>query len=286
MAPDDFTAARNALVKRLRAAGEREAARTAAGLRRPKLAAWAVNQVVRADPAAVEALVEAGAAVGDQQRRLLAGVGVPRLREASAARRAAVERLVAEAVAVLERLGVGPQAHVAQIPATWEAASADENAAQQVLAGRLSSPLSPPSGLGELSPLDPAADEEEGPEPDAPPPLEPAGEPLGRQTARRRDAQAALTRARAAVDDVETARTRARRGAGVDASGGVRRQGRRGRRSGRDRGAPRRGPPPRCLRGGGARADRARAELEVREQEAVVARRSAEEAARALEERR
>jgi len=44
-------------------------------------------------------------------------------------------------------------------------ASADEKAALRVLAGRLFSPLSPPSWLGELSPLDPAAGEEDGAEP-------------------------------------------------------------------------------------------------------------------------
>lgn len=116
--PDEFTAARDGLVKRLRGAGERDAAKTVAGLRRPKLAAWAVNQLVRADPAAVKGLLEAGAVVRDQQRRLLSGVKAPRLRAASAARRAMIEELVARAGASLERQGVDPHAHLAQITAT------------------------------------------------------------------------------------------------------------------------------------------------------------------------
>jgi len=153
VAPDAFTAARDGLVKRLRAAGQRDAAKSVAGLRRPKLAAWAVNHLVRAHRPAVEALLESGAAVREQQRRLLSGVKAPQLRAVSAARRAAIEELVTKAVAALGQQGVNPQAHVAEITATLEAGSADERAGQQMLAGRLSSPLAPPTGFADLSGL-------------------------------------------------------------------------------------------------------------------------------------
>lgn len=319
VAPDEFTAARDALVKRLRAAGEREDAKAVAGLRRPKLAAWAVNEVVRADPAAVAALLATGAAVRDQQRRALSGVKAPQLRAASAARRAAVGRLVAAAVAVLERQG-GSQAHVAQVTATWEAASADEEAARQVLAGRLSSPLSPPSGFGELSPLglvaDADADEVDRTEPSAPASAAPSGYLRGRKEARReqrdqrqpraeqaelqreeraqqqrsqlrarrRGARAALEQARAAADEAEAARTRAHDEAqastrAAEAAGKAAEESRTAAVAAR-RDADRLRS---AFEEAGARAEGAQAALEVKEQEAVAARRRAEEAARVLE---
>ncbi len=115
-----------------------------------------------ADPAAVEALLETGSVVRDQRAPAVGGQGAPGLRPASAARRAAIDDLLAEAVAALERQGVNPQAHRGQITATLEAASADEDAGRQVSAGRLSSPLAPPSGFGDLAALSLAVSEEAG----------------------------------------------------------------------------------------------------------------------------
>ena len=45
--PGEFTEARDALVKRLRADKERDLANQVKGLRRPTVAAWALNQLVR-----------------------------------------------------------------------------------------------------------------------------------------------------------------------------------------------------------------------------------------------
>ncbi len=58
--PNDFVAARNDLVRRLRKAGERAVAAEVAKLRRPTPAAWAVNQLVRRHRAEVEELVRKG----------------------------------------------------------------------------------------------------------------------------------------------------------------------------------------------------------------------------------
>ncbi|MDP8988077.1 MAG: hypothetical protein M3N11_06985, partial [Actinomycetota bacterium] len=48
--PRHFVAARDRLVRELRAAGERQAAAAVKGLRRPTVVAWALNQVARAHP--------------------------------------------------------------------------------------------------------------------------------------------------------------------------------------------------------------------------------------------
>ena len=66
--PGEFTAARNALAKALRAEGQRDDADRVAKLRRPTIAAWAINQAVRHHRDRVDALVDAGAQVGRAQR--------------------------------------------------------------------------------------------------------------------------------------------------------------------------------------------------------------------------
>lgn len=309
--PDEFTAARDGLVKRLRGAGERDAAKTVAGLRRPKLAAWAVNQLVRADPAAVKGLLEAGAVVRDQQRRLLSGVKAPRLRAASAARRAMIEELVARAGASLERQGVDPHAHLAQITATLEAASADEDAGHQVLAGRLSSPLAPPTGFGDLSGLSLAVSDEDRADPEAGGPPEEAvdqsqdareqqppaqGKQQQRraqqaerrrvqQLARRRRAEEALQKAHAAADGAEAARKRTQ--AEVQATT---REAETAGKAAEEADAvaiAKRREADRLLRTSQqaeARAERTRAALEVAEEKVAAARRKTEEAERAVEQ--
>jgi hypothetical protein len=46
----EFVAARDRLARQLRAAGDREAARQVAGLRRPSISTWAANQLAHAAP--------------------------------------------------------------------------------------------------------------------------------------------------------------------------------------------------------------------------------------------
>src|SRR5947209_6156646 len=59
--PDEFIAARNALVKELRGAGKADAAPEIAALRKPSPVVWAVNHVARSEPARIEALLDATA---------------------------------------------------------------------------------------------------------------------------------------------------------------------------------------------------------------------------------
>jgi hypothetical protein len=140
LAPEEFTAARNALVKQLRADGQRERATEVAGLRRPTAAAWAVNQAVRAHADEFEALLAAGAAVRTAQRRALSGVRGG-MRDATRRRREQIEHLTDRAVRILDDHGVASAAHRGDIVATFDAASADEAAAARVREGRLSQAL-------------------------------------------------------------------------------------------------------------------------------------------------
>src|SRR5947207_15901983 len=60
LSPEEFTAARDGLAKELKAAGDQSGATSVKALRRPTVAAWAVNQVVRREPKGADGLLEAG----------------------------------------------------------------------------------------------------------------------------------------------------------------------------------------------------------------------------------
>ncbi|MDQ6935336.1 MAG: hypothetical protein M3130_08635 [Actinomycetota bacterium] len=147
--PATFVAARNEVVCRLRKQGDRALATLVAALRRPTPAAWAVNQLARQHPRALDDLIRLGDALRRAQSDLLAGGDAADLRNAGRDRRKAVSRLTASAIALLDERGPGSVAHHAEIAATLEAASLDPEAAVEVASGRLTSGLEAPSGFGE-----------------------------------------------------------------------------------------------------------------------------------------
>src|SRR3954453_1910413 len=72
---DEFTAARDALAKRLRGEKRREDADAVKALRRPSVAAGAINRAVREHGA--DELLAAGEALRAAHERLLSGEGAP-----------------------------------------------------------------------------------------------------------------------------------------------------------------------------------------------------------------
>lgn len=163
--PEDFTAARDGLAKRLRAGGDAEAARQVRQLRRPTVPAWALNQLVRAAPEDLQRLLKTGDDLRRAQRAALSGAGGGRLREATARRRALLDELTGRAARLLADSGRSPDPHRAAIAATLEAATVDDEAADAVRTGRLPRELPPPSGFGDLTGLTLVPDLE--PEPEA-----------------------------------------------------------------------------------------------------------------------
>lgn len=146
--PEVFTEARNALAKRLKEEGDAGAARRVGALRRPVRSAWAVNRLVHEDASAVEELLTVGEQLRLAQRRALSGGGADELRERSEERRKLVTGLTRRAA---RALGEAPTAAlIEEIADTFEAASADEDAARQVLEGRLSKPFARPAGFGDV----------------------------------------------------------------------------------------------------------------------------------------
>ena len=131
---DEFTAARNAHAKRLKDAGDADAAKAAKALRKPSRAAWAINQAVRAEPGAVKDLVDAGKRLARAQDAALSGKrgGGDDLRAAIAAQGEAVERLTEAAGRELDAPG-GTQ--VDRVRETLRAVAGDEELRAEVEAG-------------------------------------------------------------------------------------------------------------------------------------------------------
>src|SRR5262252_2567546 len=92
---DEFTAARDELARRLRGDGDREAAGEVKALRKPSLAAWALNQVRHREPSRVKELLAAGTKLQTAQAQLVSGGKPDQLREAAAAERQMVDDVVA-----------------------------------------------------------------------------------------------------------------------------------------------------------------------------------------------
>lgn len=209
----EFIAARDTLVRRLKADGAREDAAAVKALRRPTLAAWAVNHVVRADPEAGDRLVTTAHDMERAQRRALSGVRDGSLREASAARRHLVEELVDRAAAVLVAAGAAPASHLDDVGRTFEAASTSPEVAARVAEGCLSASIHPQAdftavaGLATVAPAPPPdadnADHSDDGDGDADPEL------VARRRAAIRELETATTRAEASADHARAARQEA-----------------------------------------------------------------------------
>lgn len=163
--PEEFTAARDDLAKRMQSEGRGDESRSIKAIRRPTVAAWAVNQVARRRLGEVDELLKSGAAVRRAQRKVLSGIKSADFRESSERRRALVTRLVREAEEILRDSGRGATGASEAIRSTFEAASLDDDAGGLVRAGRLSKELPPPTSFGAVEGLGlvPAPSEEPAP---------------------------------------------------------------------------------------------------------------------------
>lgn len=136
---DRFIAERGVLVKALRADGQRAQAAEVAALRKPSVAAWAVNQLVRSQRQALDELFAAGDALRDAQAEVMAGrQDAQSLREAAGDERAAVGALIASARGLLTSEGdeLSP-AVIDKVADTLHAAALDDDARAQLDDGRL-----------------------------------------------------------------------------------------------------------------------------------------------------
>lgn len=136
---DRFIPERGALAGAVRDRGERDEASRIGKLRKPSVAAWAVNQLVRTQHGGIAELFEAGDATQHAQAELLAGRGdAGALRDGARRERAAVESMLEAARGLLSSGGHGLSPTILErVADTLHAAALDPNARDQVSDGRL-----------------------------------------------------------------------------------------------------------------------------------------------------
>ncbi|ONI79069.1 hypothetical protein BWI15_00395 [Kribbella sp. ALI-6-A] len=138
LAPEDFTAARNLAAKAAKDDGDTRTAEAIKGLRKPTLAAWLANQLVRADPDGIHQLTE----LGEQLRQAHLSADGPALRRLTPQRHELVGALVATARDKARAEGRTVTAAVAErLTETLDAALVDPGAAQLLRTGQLTSAL-------------------------------------------------------------------------------------------------------------------------------------------------
>ena len=192
---EQFTDRRNELARELRRQGHREQAAAVSKLRKPSVAAWAVNQLVRTQRREFDQLLSAGDALQRAQEDLLASRGdAATLRHAVDAERAVVSRLADAARGLLNADGheLTP-ARVEQVIETLHAAALEKDARASVKDGCLERELrhvglGAPAALNDIAPRGrrPTADDSS------------RAAPPAQRRARQRDGAAGLRAARQA----------------------------------------------------------------------------------------
>jgi hypothetical protein len=141
LSPEEFTAARNELSRRLKSEGDSSAAQEVKQLGKPTVAAWTVNQLARREHDAIRDLLAAGTTLREAQERALqdsAGAG-DALRQAQEGERRALRALIQRAQRILESAGRPASRSVLdQISSTLRAAAVSEVGQAALEAGRLS----------------------------------------------------------------------------------------------------------------------------------------------------
>ncbi|MEV4299735.1 hypothetical protein [Microbispora rosea] len=139
MVPEEFTSARDALAKEVKAAGDAALAKRIKALRKPTVVAWAVNRTARERSEELGRLLDLGRRLRDAWRAQDADV----LAEAGRERTPLIARLVRYVREEADAAGhpLAPAADL-EIEQTLDAAVVDEDAAEQVRRGTLARPLS------------------------------------------------------------------------------------------------------------------------------------------------
>jgi hypothetical protein len=137
---DEFTSARNELARRLKQAGDAEAAEAVRGLAKPTVAAWAVNQLARREPEAVRALLNVAARLRSAQERALGGErAADSLRAAQSEEREVIRDLTRRAEQILRQEGRTASGQTLErVSSTLRAAAVGDPGRETLREGRLS----------------------------------------------------------------------------------------------------------------------------------------------------
>ena len=146
--PEDFVGARDQAAKELRARGDTAGAKAVKALRRPTVAAWAVNGFVRVHHEELAEFLDLTTELSDAQRNAMAG-GKADLRGLSERRQRMMDQLVKQTLAIIDAAGRSSTAHEDDIVRTFQASN-DPDLANQLRDGRLVNALRPGSTLAGL----------------------------------------------------------------------------------------------------------------------------------------
>jgi len=147
---DEFTAARDALARDLRRAGDSAAAEEVKALRKPTVSAWAINQLARNERMKVRSVLVGGEKLRSAHAELLGGGRPAKVTEASDAERKAISHLVSSAAKILSQAGHSPnESTLERVASTLRAAAVDDEGRLLLEKGRLTRDLDP-SGFGPL----------------------------------------------------------------------------------------------------------------------------------------
>jgi len=197
-APEDFVAERARLAKALKADGGGVEAERLAKLRKPSLAAWVLNRLVRDERRDVDLLLHSG-------HRLRTARDRDAFDQARGAEREAIDRLTGEAAELLRQRGSVSDAVLKQVADSLRAAAVSEEGRELLARGRFTQALES-AGFDVPSALAPAAPARRRPAKQADPDKQrKAKAELADAKAQLRAAERA---ARAAEAEVETARRR------------------------------------------------------------------------------
>jgi hypothetical protein len=140
--PEEFTAARNDLSRRLKEAGQKAISARVRELRKPTVPVWTVNQLARRHAKDVETMVETVERLRSAQEDALGGGDAQKLRSATSAEREALRALTQRAHDLLAAEGHKPTAAVVErIASILRAAALDPDGRELLVAGRLTEEL-------------------------------------------------------------------------------------------------------------------------------------------------
>lgn len=202
--PTRFTAARDEAAARAKRDGEAAARKRIAGLRRPTLAAWTSNLLVRTKPEEVERF----RGLGDALRAAHRSLDGERLRALSHEQHVVIGALAREALRLAEEAGTAVSETVLrEVEQILYAALADPDAAEAWASGRLAKAPAPSTEFpgvdpGAVPPVAPARTPSAPARPAAPEPEpEPGSKPRPKPV--RRPAREVAAAARAAAQDAQ-----------------------------------------------------------------------------------
>lgn len=140
-AQEDFVAERARLAKALRTAGLRDEAEALAKLRKPSIAAWALNQLARERRREIDLLLDSGHRLREAQAGLFGGGEREAFESARRAEQEALSQLTAAAEELLGERGSASAATLAQVAESLRAAAVSPEGRELLARGRFTEPI-------------------------------------------------------------------------------------------------------------------------------------------------